>query len=224
MTLTTLPRIYFISGLGGDERLFVRLAECGLRFEVLPFLEPEPKESFRHYAQRMAAMIDASEPFILGGVSFGGMLACEIAQFTQPQFLFLISTVKTGREFPFYLKMFRFFPLHRLLSGQTIKRIAPGVSHTIIGKENRAILDQMKWDASPRLVEWAVNQAVWYRNKVQPQNYVHIHGTKDHLLPRRWVRDSLPVSEGSHVMVLDRAKEILDIFLAAYLKKGNPTV
>lgn len=219
-----LPRIYFISGLGGDERLFIRLRELGLPFEVLPFLEPEKKETLLDYAKRMAIMIDTSKPFILGGVSFGGMLSCEIAKFTHPDFLFLISTVKSGREFPFYLKVFRYMPFHRLLSGEFIKRIAPGVSHTIIGKENRAILDQMKREASPGFVEWAVHQAVWYRNRIQPKDFIHIHGTGDHLLRFRFVRGVVPIPNGSHVMVMDRASEILQVFNGELKRRGYETV
>lgn len=219
-----LPRIYFISGLGGDDRLFMRLKENGLPFEVLPFLEPEKKESLLDYAKRMAVMMDTSQPFILGGVSFGGMLSCEMAKFMHPEFLFLISTVKSGSEFPFYLKFFRYLPIHRLLSGEFIKRVAPGVSHTIIGKENRAILDQMKREASPGFVEWAVNQAVWYRNRIQPKDFIHIHGTGDHLLRFRFVRGVVPIPKGSHVMVMDRASEILQVFNAELKRRGYETV
>lgn len=202
------PHIYFISGLGGDGRLFDRLKEEGLDFTTIEYLVPEKKESFRHYAERMAASIDTSEPYIIGGVSFGGMLSTEIAKFLNPELVILISTCKHTREFPFYLKAFRYLPVYKLVSGNFIKKLAPMAPHTQIGKENRTLLDAQKRDADPRFIKWAVHQVVWWRNREIPKNYIHIHGGSDPLLIPSLIRDKIIIPKGSHVMVLDKAKAV----------------
>lgn len=200
------PRIYLISGLGGDGRLFEGLSQHGLDFEVIDFLRPEKNETFRHYAERMAEPIDQSQPFIIGGVSFGGMLSTEIAKFTEPEKVILISTVKHKREFPFYLKTFRYLPVYKLFSGEFIKKIAPVAHHRKIGMENRRLIDAQKRDADPKFVEWAIHQAVWYRNTEIPENAVHIHGGSDPLFPPFLIRDKISIKGGSHVMVLSKAE------------------
>src|SRR5205807_907128 len=54
----------------------------------LPFL---PRESLQDYARRVAASLDPTPPFILAGLSFGGMLALEVATHLRPQAVIAIS-------------------------------------------------------------------------------------------------------------------------------------
>ncbi|MGK6351614.1 hypothetical protein [Parapedobacter sp. DT-150] len=45
----------------------------------------------------------------------------------------------------------------------------------------------------------------------EPSNTVHIHGTADRILPFRFVKADYVIPGGSHLMVVNRAKEISDI-------------
>ena len=73
---------YCISGLGADHRLFSRLNLPGLSLYDLPWLPNQPDEPIAHYADRMKAAIRHDNPILLG-VSFGGMMAIEIAKLYQ---------------------------------------------------------------------------------------------------------------------------------------------
>ena len=79
MRSNSTARLIMLPGLGADERLFEpqRAAFPGL--EVPPWLPHEPEESLDAYARRMAATIWPSEHFYIGGASFGGMVALEMA-------------------------------------------------------------------------------------------------------------------------------------------------
>jgi pimeloyl-ACP methyl ester carboxylesterase len=73
-------RLLLFSGMGADTRLFgsIRIAEAEI---VTPdHREPEKGETFVHYASRIADDLDIQPADIIGGVSFGGMLAGEIAR------------------------------------------------------------------------------------------------------------------------------------------------
>lgn len=91
--------IYFISGLGADRRAFSKLI-FSEHFPMihLDWISPEPNESLRSYASRLALEIDSSNPFYLVGLSFGGMLATEIAKELNPIHTFLISSTPTFKE------------------------------------------------------------------------------------------------------------------------------
>ena len=73
-------RVVLFSGMGGDDRLFrsIRIPEAEI---VTPdHTEPAHGETLTQYASRVADDLDIQPAYIIGGVSFGGMLAGEIAR------------------------------------------------------------------------------------------------------------------------------------------------
>ncbi|RYY87626.1 MAG: alpha/beta hydrolase, partial [Chitinophagaceae bacterium] len=109
--------LYFLSGLGADRRVFGRL-QLPERYRIvhLDWIEPEPRESLEHYALRLSAGINTNGPFALIGLSFGGMLAVEIARVLQPSRTILLSSAATYKELP---------SLYRTTAVRRLARIAP---------------------------------------------------------------------------------------------------
>jgi len=201
-----------ISGLGGDERLFHDMKEAGFDFHFIPYLRPEPKESLRSYAQRMASGIDSSKPFYLGGISFGGILTMEISRFLHPERMLLISSIKHMGEFPWYLKTFRYLPLHRLLSGEFMRKNAPKARREEAVFKN--ILKDMRRDADPVLIKWAVDRVLHWDFKGPQREVLHIHGTRDQLFRPRFLGEHIPVASGDHSMALGHGAKIVKILQA----------
>src|SRR6187402_1248228 len=108
-----MKTIYCISGLGADERAFSRLKVEGYRIRCLPWLTPEPGESINAYATRMRAEIIEENP-ILCGLSFGGMMSIEISKQIPVEKLILISSIKSVKELPRWMKTCGFLRLNRL--------------------------------------------------------------------------------------------------------------
>src|SRR5258707_139416 len=96
--------IYCISGLGTDAKIFSRLKIRGYQLIHLPWLKPRSKESMKSYAARMAAPIHHPSPVLLG-VSFGGMVAIEIAKQLPVKKTIIISSVKTLKEIPSWMRI-----------------------------------------------------------------------------------------------------------------------
>lgn len=73
--------VYFISGLGADKRIFSKLT-LSAEFDIIhiDWIVPFSKETLVSYAKRLSKVIDVNNPFALIGVSFGGMIAVEIAK------------------------------------------------------------------------------------------------------------------------------------------------
>src|SRR5512138_536855 len=96
--------IYCISGLGADERAFERLKINGCNLSHLHYITPFSNEDLSYYAKRMSAFVKDPNPVILG-LSFGGMIAVEMAKHMEFEKLILISSVKTYNEVPKWMRI-----------------------------------------------------------------------------------------------------------------------
>ena len=66
-------------------------------------------------------------------------------------------------------------------------------------------------DADDKFIKWALNAVLTWDNKTTPQNILHIHGTKDEVLPKRFTKPTHLVPGAGHLMVMTRAKKINEI-------------
>jgi len=203
-------KVYFISGLGADERIFQNIhLPPGNEAVYLSWLTPLPKESLRSYAVRLGESIDTKEEFGLVGLSFGGMLATEIAAVKKPAFLILISSIASPANLPAYyrtagrLGMHKIIPVSVLKSASFIKRF-----FTPETAEEKKLIWQMIRQSDPKFIRWALEAILNWKNENPPQNIIHIHGSKDELLPLKYTHPTHVIEKAGHLMVLRRAKEI----------------
>jgi thioesterase domain-containing protein len=78
-------RLVLLPGLGADERLFQAQRAAIPELEVPAWPDPVPGESLREFAARAAEAVPAGEGLYLGGSSFGGMVALEMAARVRPK-------------------------------------------------------------------------------------------------------------------------------------------
>src|SRR5258708_3024786 len=107
--------IYCISGLGADQRIFSHLKVPGVRLLHLPCLIPNTDESIGAYALRMKADINGDNP-VLMGVSFGGMMAVEIAKYYTAATVILVSSIGSRHSLPWWMMVCGQLGLNRLMS------------------------------------------------------------------------------------------------------------
>ena len=206
-------KVYFISGLGADRRVFkyIRLPE-NCEPVYLDWIKPLPQESLPEYARRMASLINQQEPYSLIGLSLGGMIAAEISKELQPRKTVLISTAPSSDQIPFYFKWVYTVRAHKLVpvsvlkSGSIVKRFFTAESDS-----DKALIKKIIWESDPSFIHWAVDAILRWKTNSLPANYVHIHGTRDELLPFRFVRPSHVIRKAGHMMVMTHAKEINQI-------------
>ncbi|MBU2045171.1 MAG: hypothetical protein KJ712_00395 [Bacteroidetes bacterium] len=108
--------IYCIPGLGTDERLFSKLKLKNAEIEFITWVKPDKKDDITSYAEKLIPQIDLSLPFALLGVSLGGILAVELSSKINPQKVFVISSLKSSKEFPFYIRFFKWMRVKYLIS------------------------------------------------------------------------------------------------------------
>ena len=204
-------KIYGLSGLGADERAFQKL---NLDHEFIPikWLKATQRESIKSYALQLAKQIDTSEPFVVLGLSFGGMLASEINKVLNPSLTILISSASTRKELPAYFGVVRFFHLAQILPAKLFKPPAWIMRKYFRLKKNpnRALINEIMVDVNPVFLKWAIGAMMKWDNTEMPQNVLRIHGNNDPVLINRKLPDSKSVGNG-HLIIFDKAKRISEI-------------
>jgi len=204
--------VYCIPGMGVDGRLFKNLELDNCKLHHIKWLTPHKNESLASYALRLAAQIDTQKPFVLIGVSFGGMCAVEIARKLHPLKTFVISGSKSIDEVPPKLKIWKYIPLYKSISDKTYKKAAMilkkqfGVSNEDQAKKFLEMLNT----APDGYFKGAVHCIMsWNSDKQIPKSVIHIHGTNDQILPYKKVKTpDYTIDRGTHFMIINRATEI----------------
>jgi hypothetical protein len=204
--------IYCISGLGAGKRIFDNLSVNGHELCHLSWIQPLKKESIEQYAARMSAAIREPFPLLLG-VSFGGIMAIEIAKLLLVKKLFVVSSVKSANELPFWMKNVGRLQLNKIFPVKPFRLIQPIANNRlgVSNEEEKLMIRAYRQSADPVYLNWAINQVLNWKNNWQPDNLIHIHGDQDKIFPIRKITVTNIIKGGTHLMIYNRAQEISQI-------------
>jgi pimeloyl-ACP methyl ester carboxylesterase len=202
--------IYLISGLGADERVFQRLDYQHHKPIYIHWIAPKHKESIRDYATRLLTQITSEKPWLLG-VSFGGMIATEIAQQMDCEGIILVSTTTTREEIPVLYRLAGKLHLHRCLPTALLKR-ANAFTCWLFGMKTipeKQLLKSILQDTERLFLSWAINAILHWDNR-KPINYtLRLHGSKDRILPISNLNDTdVVILDGGHLMIYSNADTV----------------
>lgn len=199
-------KIIAISGLGADERVFEFL-KLNVPIEVVMWIKFNKTDSLESYALRLSKQIYSNEPFILLGVSFGGMLAIELQKYINPKATILISSAATKYDIPYILRVagksavYRCLPYHLLKMPKTLGR-------WLFGAKNLLLFNSIIDDTDLRFLKWALGAIANWKQVNNYGNIIRIHGTKDKLIPFKNNSTDIAINKGEHFMIVDNAEEI----------------
>ncbi|RLJ74705.1 alpha/beta hydrolase [Pedobacter alluvionis] len=206
---------YFISGLGADKRIFSKLK---LNKEIniihIDWITPNKNESLASYAERLSSAIDLSQPFALVGVSFGGMIAVEIAKLLKPATVLIISSTMLSMHLPALYRFLGKLGLLKLIPAKFLKSSNKLTQNYYFGTRSgseKALLSKIIKDTDPYFLKWAIGSILNWENKIKPERIFHIHGTNDKILYSRKATPDFVIENGTHFMVYQNAKEISGI-------------
>lgn len=204
-----MKTIYCISGLGADEKAFSRLKVQGYTIKCLPWLTPLPGEEISAYAARMSKAITTEKP-ILMGLSFGGMMCIEISRLMPVEKLILISSVKSDKEMPGWMKLAGTFRLNRIFPMRS-SRITEPIQNRFLGVTKADEIEMVRHyrkTAPPQYLDWAINQVLNWKNNWQPPVLFHIHGDADRIFPINNLSPDFVIKNGGHFMIMNKAPEV----------------
>lgn len=207
-----MKQVYIFSGLGADERAFKFLSfeNCSVNF--IKWIIPDNNESITSYAKKLALQITKPNAIFIG-LSFGGMMAVEVAKLLKPQQLILIASAKTKYEIPFYYRFTGLLNLHKLLPVTILKKPS-FITNWFFGVTNvkdKLLLAEILRDTNKIFLKWAINTIVHWQNTSLVNNCTHIHGTADRILPYLFVKADIDIKDGGHFMTINKSAELNDI-------------
>jgi pimeloyl-ACP methyl ester carboxylesterase len=204
-----LKKVYFISGLGADKRIFSMLDLSFCEPVFIDWIIPGKNESLESYALRLRNQIPDPSPLIVG-ISFGGMLATEMAKADNAVRAIILSSNKTKKEFPGYFRAGLYLPLYKWSPVGLAKKFTLRSSGLLGGttRDEKKLLHQIIRESDMGFVRWAISAILHWENMTIPANIIHVHGTADKLLPYRYVKADYRIEGGTHVMTLDKHQEI----------------
>jgi pimeloyl-ACP methyl ester carboxylesterase len=211
--------ILLLSGMGADERLFAPQRAEFPNLRVPAWIDPVPGESLRSYAARFAPLVDPGCPCLVGGASFGGLVALEMASHIQARACVLIASVRSPSELPWGWRALRlvttFGPDYvRTAAGLAARFLAPslpGDTGARLRRLSRPEAAFLRW-ASCAVSQW------WPSPAARRVQVFHIHGALDTTLPIRYTRPDVVVARGGHLLPLTHAAEV-NRFLSRCLER-----
>jgi pimeloyl-ACP methyl ester carboxylesterase len=207
-----MKNVYIFSGLGADKRVFQNMDFSEWNANFVEWITPKENENIEIYAERLAEQIKHQKP-ILVGLSFGGIIATEVAKIIETEKIILIASAKNQTEIPNYFRIAGKLKLHKLLPTKLLK-MPNFISFWFFGAENKfdkKILSEILIDTDGKFLKWAINQIVTWKNKTEHKNLIHIHGSSDRILPINFVKWNIKVEKGGHFMTLNKAEELTKI-------------
>lgn len=201
--------VYFMPGLAASSLIFERieLPEDTFEMHLLDWEMPIENESLTAYAKRMSKLV-TEENAVLVGVSFGGVLVQEMAQFLKLRKVIIISSVKCNLEVPLRMKIAKSTKAYKLVPTGLMKNVEV-LSKFSFGTAIQQRLKLYEKYLSMRekvYLDWAIEQMImWERTEIDTK-VVHIHGDIDEVFPIKNIKNCITIKGGTHIMILSKFK------------------
>jgi esterase/lipase len=207
--------IYFMPGLAAGPEIFKKLAldKEKYTFHYLKWIKPlGVEERIDNYAFRLSAKIKEENP-VLVGVSFGGIMVQELAKFLNPRKVIIISSVKSPDELPGRFKFAKFTKIYKLFPIKVIENFEDYTKY-FLGKTLKKKADLYKkylYVRSKESLKWSIYTIIKWEQIKPIENIIHIHGSADTIFPIKNIKNAIEIKEGTHIMILTKAKKISKI-------------
>lgn len=204
-----MKKLYCISGLGADERVFMKLRISNAELIHIPWPEHDKHDELACYAQKVSALIPNDNPLILG-VSLGGMIGVEISKMRTVKKLIVVSSAKIKAEMPPYDGWFGKLMKSNILP-PFVYKIPNSIMYDKFGAETEediTILSAILKDSNGAFMKWAMRAIALWENEVIVQPTVHIHGRADKMIFPQNIQADYWIEDGGHMMIYNRADAI----------------
>jgi pimeloyl-ACP methyl ester carboxylesterase len=214
--------------MGADERLFKHQVDAFPNVIVPLWQRPERGESLAGYARRLAAIVDPGRPCFVGGASFGGFVALEMAPHLDCLGCFLIGSARGSAGMAGSIRAIR--PLGRSLAAMPFGWIGPAawVARWTVGlfchPLTRAFLRHLQQTDS-LFLRWGFSAALrWAPSPATGDVRVfQIHGERDRLFPARRSGAEVVLPGAGHLISLTRPGAVNDFLRRRMMAATCPT-
>jgi pimeloyl-ACP methyl ester carboxylesterase len=203
--------VYLISGIGADQKAFKNLRIEAKEIIHINWILPDEKDDLDSYCNKLIqnTLFNLSKKIVLIGVSFGGIIAQEIAKKIDCHKIIIISSVKNCDELPYSFKLLQKGKLLKLMPAKLFKFLNSFFSDyyfSIQSEYEKRLLKEIIKDIDPFFMKWAINQICNWDNNIV-QDILHIHGVEDRIFPIENISnaETLP---GGHFIIVNNADKV----------------
>ncbi len=207
--------VYLIPGQGADARLYknIQLDTTVFKTRYITYFTPEKGWTMKDFAKALSSQIDTTIEYSIVGVSLGGMLATEMADFLHPKKVVVISSAKSRKELPFRYRFQKTIPVYKLVPPFAVK-LGAQILQPIVEPDrikDAVTFKSMLKDKDPDFLKRTTTMILEWDRLVYKREIIHIHGDIDKTIPARNVSFDYLVEDGSHMMVLTKGDLISDL-------------
>ncbi len=225
-TLMAVPEstpLILFSGLAADANVFVPQKIAFPQLVVPQWPTPESGDTLDSYCDRLADDLRPHGHAIIGGASFGGIVALHVAKRLDPLAVLLIGSVRSPTELNLVAKFCRHLkPLIRLIPVRFLQLCCVPIA----SRRARSLvphwcgLARQFRDSNPTVFRWSLTQLLdWSSTPTVECPVFHIHGDCDFVLPMRYTQPDAVVPGGGHVISLTHPTEVND-FIRSSIAAG----
>lgn len=201
--------VYLMPGMAANPSIFkhIKLPEDQFEQHLLEWFVPTKNMSISDYALKMTQYIKHENPILLG-VSFGGMLVQEIARHIAIRKVIVVSSVTHESELPKRMLFAKYTKVHKLLPTGLVSNLELLAKYAF-GETVPKRLELYEEYLSVKdkyYLDWSLDQIVNWKQSYCPECMVHIHGEKDNVFPIGNIKNCIRVKNGTHTMIIHRAK------------------
>jgi pimeloyl-ACP methyl ester carboxylesterase len=217
-----LPLV-LVPGLNGDHRVFSQQSLAFPDALIVAWIAPRADEGLQQYAARLARSLDLSGPCVVAGVSFGGIVALEMARYLDARMCILIASSRDPQGLPYILRLLRpvaaRVPLP-LVTGSVIAGWATACAALPdVRRRIRRLSPEQK-----TFQRWALRALLtWHPTTPAACSILQVHGDRDNRFPDGASRAERVVHGAGHLVTLTHGDEVNQILQGAVQPFGRPS-
>ena len=199
--------VYLMPGMSANSLIFEKIKfPQNFSLHYLEWIDPYIYESLEDYAKRFSKLIIHKNPVLIG-VSFGGILVQEVSKIIKVSKLVIISSVKSNSELPTHMKFGKATKSYKLLPVKWLNDFESLISFVLGPKVKRRVELYRKYLSvrDENYLNWSIREMIEWKQSEPIKNIIHIHGSKDLILPPIFLKDYIELPLGDHAMILKRA-------------------
>ncbi|GGW32300.1 alpha/beta fold hydrolase [Arenibacter certesii] len=201
--------VYFMPGMAANISIFenIQLPQEKFVQHYLDWVIPTKDISLEDYALEMCQRIAHPNPVLIG-VSFGGILVQEMAKHIPVRKVIIISSVKTKSELPKRMIFAKYTKLHKLLPTGLVNNVELMSKYAFgeMATKRLALYERYLSVRDKYYLDWSIDKIVNWNQTEYAADVIHIHGEKDPVFPFAYIKDCIPVKNGTHTMIIHRYK------------------
>ena len=203
-------KLILLNGMTPGGRVFKRLLPLIDHYQLVEWIDPGEDRSISEYAERLQNFLGNVGDCDILGVSFGGIVAQELAPLIGAKNCFIVSSIADAKELNSLHKLLGKLPYHLnenflSLAGSSSGLIAnigsaPSIRFTnFVGEEGQ-------W------FRWATSAVLgWTPKRDHSIRYIRIHGDVDETFKKGHLYSDHVIKGATHVLALTHAEKLAEV-------------